>query len=94
MHSDQGYQYTSRQYNQLFKKYQMKVSMSRRGNCWDNACTKNFFSHFKAECFHVTSFRKANEVTLAYVNIYFYNHQRFQKKLNNLSSIFIWTQVI
>ncbi|MDI6508807.1 IS3 family transposase, partial [Bacillus wiedmannii] len=44
LHSDQGSQYTSRQYNQLLKKYQMKASMSRRGNCWDNACMENFFS--------------------------------------------------
>ncbi|HDR7706764.1 TPA: DDE-type integrase/transposase/recombinase [Bacillus thuringiensis] len=72
MHSDQGYQYTSRQYNELIKKYQMKVSMSRRGNCWNNACMKNFFSHFKPEFFHLTSFRKANEVKLAYVNIYIF----------------------
>ncbi|QWH64007.1 IS3 family transposase (plasmid) [Bacillus mycoides] len=86
LHSDQGSQYTSRQYNQLLKKYQMKASMSRRGNCWDNACMENFFSHFKAECFHLYSFRKANEVKLAVRKyMHFYNHQRFQKKLNNLS---------
>ncbi|PEL17704.1 IS3 family transposase, partial [Bacillus toyonensis] len=42
-----------------------KASMSRRGNCWDNACMENFFSHFKTECFHLTSFRKADEVKLA-----------------------------
>ncbi|WP_140164424.1 IS3 family transposase [Bacillus thuringiensis] len=94
LHSDQGSQYTSRQYNQLLKKYQMKASMSRRGNCWDNACMENFFSHFKAECFHLTSFRKANEVKLAVRKyIHFYNHQRFQKKLNNLSPYKYRTQV-
>ncbi|HDR7324361.1 hypothetical protein COF61_27410 [Bacillus toyonensis] len=38
LHSDQGSQYTSRQYNQLLKKNQLKASMSRRGNCWDKAC--------------------------------------------------------
>ncbi|ARJ25595.1 hypothetical protein B7492_29560 (plasmid) [Bacillus mycoides] len=94
LHSDQGSQYTSRQYNQLFKKYQMKASMSRRGNCWDNACMENFFSHFKAECFHLHSFRKANEVKLAVRKyMHFYNHQRFQKKLNNLSPYKYRTQV-
>ncbi|WP_142952160.1 DDE-type integrase/transposase/recombinase, partial [Bacillus cereus] len=55
LHSDQGSQYTSRQYNQLLTKYQMKASMSRRGHCWDHACMENFFSHFKTECFHFTS---------------------------------------
>jgi putative transposase len=86
LHSDQGFQYTSRQYNNLIKKYQMKVSMSRKGNCWDNACMENFFSHFKTECFYLYSFKKTEEVKEA-VNKYirFYNHQRFQKKLNNLS---------
>ncbi|QWH64245.1 IS3 family transposase (plasmid) [Bacillus mycoides] len=94
LHSDQGSQYTSRQYNQLLKKYQMKASMSRRGNCWDNACMENFFSHFKSECFHLYSFRKANEVKLAVRKyMYFYNHQRFQKKLNNLSPYKYRTQV-
>nr|WP_256703103.1 DDE-type integrase/transposase/recombinase [Bacillus cereus] len=53
LYSDQGSQYKSREYNQLLKKYQMKASMFRQGNCWDNACMENFFSQFKAECFHV-----------------------------------------
>lgn len=86
LHSDQGYQYTSRQYNKLLKKYKMQPSMSRKGNCWDNACMENFFSHFKSECFYLYSFRTSEEVKDA-VNKYirFYNHQRFQRKLNNLS---------
>jgi putative transposase len=86
LHSDQGFQYTSRQYNNLLTKYKMKASMSRKGNCWDNACMENFFSHFKSECFHLYSFRTADEVQCAVQRyIRFYNHQRFQKKLNNLS---------
>ncbi|WP_263492206.1 IS3 family transposase [Bacillus sp. RAR_GA_16] len=86
LHSDQGFQYTSKQYNKLLNKYKMKSSMSRKGNCWDNACMENFFSHFKAECFHLTSFRTSEEVKNAvHKYILFYNHQRFQKKLNNLS---------
>lgn len=85
LHSDQGFQNTSRQYNNLIKKYQMKASMSRKGNCWDIACMENFSSHFKTEYFYLYSFRTADEVKDA-VNrhIRFYNHQRFQKKLNNL----------
>ncbi|WP_316572955.1 IS3 family transposase [Neobacillus sp. YIM B06451] len=93
LHSDQGFQYTSRQYNNLLKKYQITASMSRKGNCWDNACMENFFSHFKSECFNLYSFRTAEEVKDA-VNKYirFYNHQRFQKKLNNLSPYHFRTQ--
>lgn len=94
LHSDQGFQYTSRQYNKLIKKYQMKASMSRKGNCWDNACMENFFSHFKTECFYLYSFRTAEEVKDAVKKyIRFYNHQRFQKKLNNLSPYEFRTQV-
>ncbi|MGG6437691.1 IS3 family transposase, partial [Saccharococcus caldoxylosilyticus] len=86
LHSDQGFQYTSRQYNNLLKRYNIKASMSRKGNCLDNACMENFFSHFKAECFNLYSFRTAEEVKDAvHKYIRFYNHQRFQKKLNNLS---------
>lgn len=87
LHSEQRVQYISRQYNQLLKKYQMKASMSRKGNRWDNACIENFFSRFKSDYFHLYSFRKAEEVKFAVRKyIHFYNHQRFQKKLNNLSS--------
>ncbi|PFX85637.1 hypothetical protein COL40_20650 [Bacillus toyonensis] len=94
LHSNQEFQYTSRQYNQLLKKYQMKASMSRKENCWDNACIENFFSHFKSECFHLYSFRKADEVKVAVRKyMHFYNYQRFQKKLNNLSPYKYRTQV-
>ncbi|PFM38949.1 IS3 family transposase [Bacillus cereus] len=86
LHSDRGFQYTSRQYNQLLKKYQMKTSISRKGNCWDSAYIESFFSHFKSECFYLYSFHTADEVKFAVREyIHFYNHQRFQKKLNNLS---------
>ncbi len=94
LHIDQWFQYTSRQYNQLLKKYQMKASMSRKGNCWDNACIESFFSHFKSECFHLYSSHTADEVKFAVRKyIHFYNYQRFQKKLNNLSPYKYRTQV-
>ncbi|MGR5993078.1 IS3 family transposase [Bacillus cereus] len=43
LHSDQGSQYRSNQYNLLLKKYQIQASMSRKGNCLDNACIESFF---------------------------------------------------
>ncbi|WP_374718036.1 IS3 family transposase, partial [Neobacillus sp.] len=47
----------------------------RKGNCLDNASMENFFSHFKAECFNLHSFRKAKEVKDAiHKYIRFYNH--------------------
>ncbi|HDR4594927.1 TPA: IS3 family transposase [Bacillus cereus] len=94
LHSDWGFQYTSRQFNQLLKKYQMKTSISRKGNCWDSAYIESFFSHFKSECFYLHSFHTADEVKFAVRKyIHFYNHQRFQKKLNNLSPYKYRTQV-
>ncbi len=60
--------------------------MSRKGNGLDNACIENFFHHFKAECFHLYAFRTFEEVKdVVHKYIRFYNHQRFQKKLHNLS---------
>ncbi|KMY42801.1 integrase [Peribacillus loiseleuriae] len=86
LHSDQGFQYTSIRYNKLLKRCNMKQSMSRKGNCLDNACMESFFSHFKAECFYRYQFDSSNEVKEAVKNyMKFYNHKRFQKKLNNLS---------
>ncbi|MFL5626349.1 MAG: IS3 family transposase [Ktedonobacteraceae bacterium] len=49
-HSDRGSQYTSRAYRQLMEQSGMIVSMSRRGNCWDNAPTESFFGSLKEEC--------------------------------------------
>ncbi|WBJ95874.1 IS3 family transposase [Shewanella sp. MTB7] len=48
-HSDQGCHYTSKQFRQLLWRYQIEQSMSRRGNCWDNAPMERFFRSFKTE---------------------------------------------
>ena len=50
LHSDQGFQYTSYQYFNLTKSYGITPSMSRRGNCLDNAMAENFFGILKSEC--------------------------------------------
>ncbi len=54
LHSDQGFQYTSRTYAHRLKSYGMLGSHSRRGNCFDNACIESFFSHLKTEKLHLT----------------------------------------
>ncbi|TCJ01437.1 IS3 family transposase [Cytobacillus praedii] len=88
LHSDQGYQYTSHNYNQLLTRNKMKASISRKGNCWDNASMENFFSHLKTECFNLHSFKTSQEVRRAIKDyILFYSHERFQNKLNNLTPI-------
>ncbi|NDI34054.1 DDE-type integrase/transposase/recombinase [Chengkuizengella sediminis] len=49
IHSDQGFQYTSKQNNKRLQDLGMIGSHSRKGNCLDNACIESFFSHFKTE---------------------------------------------
>ena len=49
LHSDQGYHYTSVKYRTLLSDYDIRQSMSRRGNCWDNAPQESFFGHMKDE---------------------------------------------
>ena len=52
LHSDQGSQYTSQAYFDMTKEYGITPSMSRRGNCYDNAMAENFFSILKTECIY------------------------------------------
>jgi len=69
-HSDQGCHYTSLQYRQALWKYQIKQSMSRRGNCWDNAPMERFFRSFKTEWmpkYGYQSFAEAEQDTLKYI---------------------------
>jgi putative transposase len=88
LHSDQGVQYTSRAYHHAVTTHGMKPSMSRRGNCLDNACIESFFGHLKSECFYLLTFNHISEVEQAiHEYIEFYNTVRCQKKLNNLSPI-------
>ena len=81
LHSDQGFQYTSQAYFKLTQKYGITPSMSRRGNCYDNAMAENFFSILKTECIYrhkPVSLEEANEMIDRY--IHFYNHERIQIK--------------
>ena len=81
LHSDQGSQYTSQAYFDLTKEYGITPSMSRRGNCYDNAMAENFFSIIKTECIYrhlPTTFAEANSLIDDY--IHFYNNQRIQLK--------------
>ena len=81
LHSDQGFQYTSQAYFKLTQSYGITPSMSRRGNCYDNAMAENFFSILKTECIYrhkPESFKEANEMIDRY--IHFYNHERIQIK--------------
>ena len=81
LHSDQGFQYTSKAYFNLTKEYGITPSMSRRGNCYDNALSENFFGILKAECIYrhkPETFEEANKMIDD--SIYFYNPERIQLK--------------
>lgn len=81
LHSDQGHQYCSQAYFRLTQDSRITPSMSRAGNCLDNAAMENFFGHLKEEAIYRTklqTFQQAQEVIEDY--IYFYNYERIQLK--------------
>lgn len=81
LHSDQGFQYTSTGYFNLTKEYGIIPSMSRRGNCYDNALAENFFGILKSECINRIKPKTFDEARrLIYDYIDFYNNDRIQLK--------------
>jgi len=73
-HSDQGSHYTSRKYRQLLWRYQIKQSMSRRGNCWDNSPMERFFRSLKTEWvpeIGYRSFVEAKNAVISYIIGYY-----------------------
>lgn len=81
LHSDQGLQYTSHGYFNLTREYSITPSMSRRGNCYDNAMAEKFFGILKTECIYrrkLNTFIEARQVIEEY--IHFYNYERIQLK--------------
>ena len=81
-HSDRGSQYASFDYRALLDGRGITVSMSRVGNCWDNAPVESFFSSLKAELVSGASWRTAHEAEVAVADyLRFYNHQRLHSAL-------------
>lgn len=88
LHSDQGWQYQMEIYRQKLKDHKIKQSMSRKGNCHDNASMESFFGLLKSEFFHRKKFSSVEELEKGlakYIN--YYNHDRIKKKLNGLSPV-------
>lgn len=88
-HSDRGSQYTSRAYRQLMEQSGIIVSMSRKGNCWDNAPTESFFGSLKEECVGNILYQSHEEARLAlftYLEIY-YNRLRRHSALGYMSPL-------
>jgi len=77
-HSDRGSQYASRVFQDKLADYGMTCSMSRKGNCWDNAPTESWFNSFKNERVHGTRYATWAEATadaFEYIEV-FYNRKR------------------
>ena len=96
LHSDQGCQYTSTQFQQLLKSYGIRSSMSARGNCYDNAITETFFHTLKTEHIYFEQFTTRKEAELSifdYIEI-FYNRQRRHSSLGYKSPVEFEHQLI
>lgn len=88
IHSDQGCHYKSYIYKKILNDNNIKQSMSRKGNCYDNACIENFFGHLKCELIYQTYFNtKEDLINAIKTYIYWYNNERFQHKLNNRTPV-------
>jgi len=72
----------------MLPKVGAQISMSRRGNCYDNASMESFFSHLKAEALYPYDIRTLEEAQRRMEDfIHFYNHHRPQRKLNKLAPV-------
>ena len=88
LHSDQGWQYQMKQYQYLLKEKGINQSMSRKGNCLDNAIIENFFGTLKSELFYIQKFESVEELKREiklYIN--YYNNDRIKSNLNKMSPI-------
>lgn len=87
VHSDQGCHYTSYSFIQILKDNGLRQSMSRRGNCWDNAPQESFYGHMKDEIgkrlLYCESFKDVKELIDDWLD--FYNNERYQWQLAKLS---------
>jgi len=86
-HSDRGSQYASDDYGDLLKSYGMQMSMSRKGDCWDNAVMESFFGTLKKELVHHRKYRtraEARQDIFEFIEV-FYNRERLHSSLGYMS---------
>ena len=93
VHSDQGWQYRMPVYQRMLRDRQMVQSMSRKGNCLDNAAMESFFAVLKSEFFYLNKFSSVQELKAGLKRyIHYYNHDRIKLKLKGLSPVQFRTQ--
>ncbi|MDF7666994.1 IS3 family transposase [Orbaceae bacterium ESL0727] len=96
VHSDRGSQYCSEDYQAILTAYGLKCSMSRKGNCWDNAVAESFFHTLKTEWIYrykLENMAQAKSMLLWYIEVY-YNRVRKHSYLNYLSPVQFEEKVI
>lgn len=93
LHSDQGWQYRMPAYQRILRERGMAQSMSRKGNCLDNAAMESFFAVLKTECFYPNKFASVDALQAELASyIHYYNHDRIKLKLKGLSPVQYRTQ--
>jgi len=88
-HSDQGAQYTSQAFTSMLQKHGVTISMSARGNCYDNAVVESFFHTLKTECTNHSTYQtrdQAKQEIFDYVEL-FYNGQRKHSYLDYMTPL-------
>lgn len=88
LHSDQGWQYQMKQYQQMLKGKRITQSMSRKGNCLDNAVIENFFGILKSELFYLNKYitiKQLKQDIKEYIK--YYNNERIKLNLKGMSPV-------
>lgn len=88
LHSDQGWHYQMKQYQHALKKQGITQSMSRKGNCYDNAVIESFFGIMKSEFLYLNEFESVDHFKLElerYMD--YYNHKRIKSRLKGMSPV-------
>jgi len=88
LHSDQGWQYQMKGYQNMLRQKGIRQSMSRKGNCLDNSVMENFFGHLKSELLYIQNFESIEQF-IEELNeyIYYYNNYRIKAKLKGLTPV-------
>jgi putative transposase len=88
LHSDQGWHYQMSAYRCMLARHGIGQSMSRRGNCLDNAAMESFFATLKSEFFRLNRFTSIKQLQTGLRHyIHYYNHERIRLKLKRLSPV-------
>lgn len=88
LHSDQGQLYQMPRWQRWLSENGITQSMSRRGNCLDNAAMDSFFGILKSECYYLNEYNSLQQLKHDLIEyIEYYNHHRIKEKLNGMSPV-------